>query len=260
VLFPLLAIILSDMAQGGRVKIIIAGILFFSAYFLTRLLPASAKTFQSISKVRRLLAMALVLAVMLAAIEFVRSYRGVQERFYGASKELSSFENTAFITPSIYIYLSSHAGVFNAYWKAGGEQSFPGSNTFAPLFRILSRVDLVEYTPYFTKFYNIPISSNTGTYLRELHADFGVAGILTVPYLLGFLCTLVWFRIKRQATLTSVILLAHLYVIVAFSFFYQVTRLGQWAVSLITALLVCSFIDHRDYFRATIKGSLPPNP
>ncbi len=257
VLLPLVTIILSDMAHGGRAKVILAGILFFSAYSFTRLLPGSAKALQAANRGRRLLATALVLAVMLTAIDFIRSYRGAMERFYGTSKELSKLENNAFLTPSIYLYLSSHVGVFNAYWKAGGEQAFPGSNSFAPVFRVLSRLELIDYVPYFTKFYNIPISTNTGTYLREIHTDFGIAGILIAPYVLGFLCTLVWFRIKRYATFTSVALLAHLYVIVAFSYFYQVTRLGQWAVSLIVALLLCSFIDHRDYLRAAMASIQP---
>jgi len=254
VLFPLLTLILSDMAQGGRAKTILAGILFFSAYSFTRLTPARPKVVNFMSRLRQVLAGALVLAVMLTAIEFIRSYRGAMETFYGTSKELSKLEHNAFITPSIYLYLSSDVGVFSAYWKAGGEQAFPGSNTFAPLFRVLSRFELIDYVPYFTKFYNIPMSTNTGTYLREIHADFGISGILVVPYLLGFLCTMVWFAVKRRARLTTVALLAHLYVVVAFSFFYQVTRLGQWAVSLIAALLVCSLVDHLPGLRRAVAA------
>lgn len=244
-LFPLMVVVLEDIGLVGRAKMLNAGILFSSAYFLAKIGHATKKTRQFIKKGRRLLMLTLLVAVFFAATEFVRTSRGAFESFYGTSRELSNFERNAVITPSLYMYLSVHIGVFNAYWKADKEHSFPGSNTFAPLFRILARFDIADDVPYFQKFYNIPLSANTGTYLRELHADFGIIGILIVPYLLGFFCTFLWLRIKHRARLTSIALLTHLYVIVAFSFLYQVTRLGYWAVSLIAALFVSSLIDYR---------------
>jgi oligosaccharide repeat unit polymerase len=252
-LFPLIVIVLADIAFLGRARMFIAGILFASAYFLAGIKSEPQKQFQSIGKGRRLLMLGLVLTMFLAAAEYVRTFRGAFEGFYGTTKELRQFERSAFLTPSLYLYLSSHPGVFNAYWKAGGEHPFPGSNTFAPVFRILARLGLADNVSYYTKFYNIPISTNTGTYLRELHADFGIAGILAMPYVLGFLCTALWLRIRNQYRLTTIAWLTHLYVIIAFSYFYQATRLGYWAVSLITALAVSSFIDHQCHARVADK-------
>lgn len=245
VLLPLSIIIMDDIAQAGRAKMLIGGILFLSAYLLATPGPARVKSVPIIGKWKRLLTLGLVLALLVAAAEFVRSYRGVGERFYGMSKELSKIERNSFITPSVYLYLSSHPGVFNAYWKADDEHVFPGSNTFAPLFRILARLGLADSAPHFTRFYNIPIQSNTGTYLRELHADFGVGGILVVPYALGFFCTILWFQSRRQTRAASIAWLAHLYVIVAFSYLYQVTRVGEWSVSLMASLFASYFIDRR---------------
>jgi oligosaccharide repeat unit polymerase len=251
-LLPLVAVIVEDIGAAGRAQMLFAGILFFSAYFLARAASDGEKSFHLIGRGKRLLQFVLVLAILLTAAEFVRSYRLTHERFYGMSTELSKLERQTFIiTPSIYLYLSSHPGVFNAYLQSDSEHPFPGSNTFAPLFRILSRFGIGEYVPYFQKFYNIPINTNTGTYLRELHADFGLAGILLAPYALGFLCTLVWFRIKRRPRLFSLAFLSHLYVIVGFSFWYQVTRVGHWFVSLLVALVVCGFIDLRCATAAT---------
>lgn len=244
VLIPLFIIIIDDISHAGRAKMLIGGILFFTSYSLTRFVTAKEAPLP-ISKVRGVLTLGIVVALLFVAAEFVRSYRGAYERFYGASKELSKLERNAFVTPSIYLYLSSQPGVFNAYWKAGGEHYFPGANTFAPLFRILARLNLSDSVPHFQKFYSIPVQTNTGTYLRELHADFGIAGILVVPYVLGFLCTMLWFRVKNQPTLAAIALLTHLYVIVAFSYLYQVTRVGEWFVSLIASLLVSYFINLR---------------
>jgi oligosaccharide repeat unit polymerase len=256
VLFPLAITILSDIALGGRAKMIISGILFLSAYFLTKI--ASAPT-TSLQPVRRLLTLVMLLAVVLTAAEFVRSFRGAQERFYGVSKELRQFENNIFLTPSIYLYLSSHPGVFNAYWKAGGEPPvFPGSYTFAPLYRILARIGLADHVSFFQKFYGIPIYTNTGTYLRELHSDFGLAGIFVAPYALGFLCTWLWLKIQQRRRIMTIALLAHIYVVVAFTYLYQVTRLGQWAVSLIAAVLVGYFIDSYGKSHVAQRQEKPP--
>lgn len=255
-LLPLFIIVLDDIAQAGRAKMLMSAILLSSAYFLAKLAPARGETFSMSKMMKKTLAAALLVGVLLVTADFVRSYRGSEERFYGTSKELRQFEGTAILTPSIYLYLSSHPGVFNAYWQADSEHPFPGSNTFAPIFRILARLNLAESVPHFSKFYNMPIYSNTGTYLRELHADFGIAGILIAPYLIGFLCSLVWFRVKQSAKLTATALLAHLYLIVAFSYLYQITRVGEWTVSLLVSLAGGYFIER--YCRVHIIESARP--
>lgn len=244
VLIPLLIIILDDVSMAGRAKMSLGVALFVSGYFLARLQARTAQTLRTRGRLRWILTFSLIFSLLLVAAEFVRSYRGAYERFYGASQELSKLEQNAFLTPSIYLYLSSHVGVFNAYWKSGGERYFPGSNTFAPVFRILAKLKVGDPVPHFTKFYNTPVSSNTGTYLRELHADFGVAGILIAPFVLGWACTLLWSQIRVRSGLAMIALLAHFYVIVVFTFLYQVTRVGEWFVSLAASLFVCGFINH----------------
>ncbi len=251
-LLPLLIVILEDVAQVGRAKILNAGILFFSGYFLARVAyPKELKT-AGVGKGRRLLNLVIVVALLLSAAEFIRSFRRTYEGLYGVSRQLSKLEGAAFITPSIYMYMSSHPGVFSAYWKAGGEHPFPGSNTFAPVFRILAKFGIGEDVPDYQKFYTIPIATNTATYLRELHADFGYAGILVAPFLLGLLSTYLWLRIKTHNRFVTVAVLAHVYVIVAFTYLYQATRAGYWVMTLLISIGVGSLID-----RLVRKPELP---
>jgi oligosaccharide repeat unit polymerase len=236
-LLPLLVIIVGDIALVGRAKMLNGIVLFLSAYFLGRLAPGSARVPVPVARWKRVVGLVLVLALFLAAAEFVRGFRGTFERFYGASRRLTKLERNFIITPSLYMYISSHPAVLNAYWKAGGEHPYPGSNTFAPVFRMLARFGLADDVPDYQKFYPIPFPSNTATYLRELHADFGLAGVLVGPYLLGLLCTVFWFKAKRQPKLTTLAWLGHLYVVVAFSYLYQATRAGYWVISLGLSLL-----------------------
>lgn len=242
-LLPLIVIIIGDIALVGRAKMLNGIVLFLSAYFLGRLEGGSPKTRLPVARWKRVVGLVLVLAVFLAAAEFVRGFRGTFERFYGASRRLTRLERNFLITPSLYMYVSSHPAVLNAYWKAGGEDPYPGSNTFAPVFRILARLGIAEDVPDYQKFYPIPFPSNTATYLRELHADFGLAGVLFGPYLLGVLCTALWFKVKRDPKVTTLAWLAHLYVVVAFSYLYQATRAGYWVLSLGLSLFVGAIID-----------------
>ena len=254
VLLPMLIVVAEDVAQAGRGKMLVAVILFFSAYFLARLAFEQKKPAFGTggAKLKRILTLGLFIAVFFVAAEFIRAYRGSNENFYGISKRLSKFSDYPFLTPSVYLYLSSHPGVFNAYWKAGGEEApFPGSYTFAPIFRILAKAGLADDVPVFQKFYNIPIYVNTGTYLRELHADFGLAGILIAPFVFGWLCTLLWLRVRRRFGLIAFTWLAHLYLIVILAFLFLGTRLGHWAVSLVVSLAVSGFINFLSYFQTT---------
>ncbi len=249
-LFPLLVIIVSDIALVGRAKMLNGIVLFLSAYFVGRWGSGSMAMRQPVPRWKKVVGLLLVLALFLSAAEFVRGFRGTFERFYGASRRLTELERNILITPSLYMYISSHPAVLNAYWKAGGEHPFPGSNTFAPVFRILARFGLADDVPDYQKFYPIPFPSNTATYLRELHADFGLGGVLLGPYALGLLCTVLWFKVRRQPKITSLALLAHLYVVVAFSYLYQATRAGYWVISLGLSLLVGAVIDRWCWYHA----------
>jgi len=79
--------------------------------------------------------------------------------------------------------------------------------------------------------------SNNGTFLRELHADFGIAGVLLVPFLLGLMNTWLWFKFYEEKRLVVFALLVFLYVIIGFSFLLMVTRFIYWTVGLILTLL-----------------------
>ena len=73
-----------------------------------------------------------------------------------------------------------------------------GENTFAPIYGILARIKVVEPPDWFQRGYNVPMWSNTATYLREIHADFGYIGLALFPYLLGLVTTFFWFKLYQN--------------------------------------------------------------
>lgn len=238
-LLPMLIVLLEGIGAAARAKLLIAMILFLAPYFITKALIKHQK---AVGKLRGFVAMAIVGLVLIVGAELVRTARAGLERFYGVTRTLS---NQKYLPPTVYLYLSAHPGTFSAYLKDDTVHSFPGYNTFAPIFRILARLGIADQQPLYPKFYNTPIPNNTGTYLRETYVDFGIAGILIVPYVLGMISTILWIRTKQTRRLLPTLMLSHFYVVVALTYLVQVTQLGFWLVSLLASWLIGAFIDRK---------------
>src|SRR5690606_14905287 len=110
-----------------------------------------------------------------------------------------------------------------------------GQNTFLPFYRFLSKFDFVEKPSDFQKGYHIPMWTNTGSYLRELHSDFGVAGIFLGSYLLGLLTTFFWFRFFKNQSMIAFVFL--------FLFFKMISRISQLFISLTISIFILYLID-----------------
>jgi oligosaccharide repeat unit polymerase len=240
-IFPLMIITLIGLVKMGRVDILMGTILFISGYFLT-----SKRKEQHLKKstlvMRKFTIIFIVIIIAVAGAEFIRNTRKVHEGFKGTTKTLSS---SNIISPSVYLYLSSHHGTFNQYLKHGGENTPFGANTFLPIYRWLGKLGLEIHIKSFQYFYKTPVRTNTGTYLRELHADFGMIGLLLGPYILGLLASMYWYRIKKYGRFVDISIAAFLYVIIGMSFFVMATRQGQLIVYLVTAIIIGHFIDKR---------------
>ena len=206
------------------------------------------------SRKTALISIILLLALVIAAASIVRTSRGIKENFRGASQELRQLEENMILTPSVYFYLSSDLGVLNQYLFYDNENAKFGENTFRGVYYLLSKLKIVEEPEFFQKGYFIPMWSNTGTYLREIHADFGISGVIIVPFLLGLLCSWLWFKFIQQKSLFSLVILVYLYIVLAFSFLVVVTRLNQWFLSQALILLFIPLLN-RIAKRSSLKST-----
>jgi len=240
---PFLIVMLNEVANMGRAKLVMAAVLFLSGYALTRQCSVPRVKASPRGRIRRLLIVVLALALLIGGAEFVRSTRGATESFRGARHELYELSRDAFLTPSMYLYATSHPVVFSKYLKSGGENPALGGNTLAPLYRILAKLGFDVETTVYQRFYKVPISTNTGTYLRELHADFGVAGVFVFPYVLGLAATIAWLALRRRFRYTTLAVVSYLYALVAMSILYVGTRAGDLLFGAVAAYLVGLFVD-----------------
>jgi hypothetical protein len=240
---PFLIVLANEIAVMGRARLIMAAVLFVSGYFFTPR-RARVRTVHALgSRLARAATVIVALTVLLAGAEFVRSTRGATEQFRGAKPALYRLTQDAFITPSMYLYASAQTVVFSQYLKSGGEATPWGNNTFAPVYRILGKLGFDVGSGTYQKFYRTPHPSNTGTYLRELHADFGPAGVLLGPYLLGITATLAWRRVVRRFRYADLAVLGYVYTLVGMSILYVGTRAGDLLMGVISAWVVGWVVD-----------------
>ena len=254
-LLPILAVMLKELAKFSRAGILFGFFEFLISFFLFRhLLSKQSWKYKSFSKGRIIFAVILIAGLMILSAAAVKALRNPIDTFQGTSKVLNQYEGGAFISPSIYLYASAHIGVFNKYIGKESEMIPFGSNTFFTLYSALAKFDVVKRPNYNQRGYFIPIWSNTATYLRDLHADFGYAGLFLIPFLLGLLSTFTWFKFYETHKVVYHVILTHLYLIIALSFFVMVTRLPSWSICLLFLLGLIPLLEKISSWSAGRKG------
>lgn len=252
-LLPFVIVFVNELAAMGRAKLVMAGALYVCGYAFGRFRAGGGTSLVRVGRMRRFVAVVITLGLLVAGAEFVRSTRGSTEQFVGATTKLYRLGGSAVLTPSIYMYASSQTAVLNQYLKGPGEQTPLGGNTFAPVYRALAKLGFDTRTEVYQKFYVTPVYTNTGTYLRELHADFGISGTLLGPFLLGLVTSLVWFHLRHQFRYTTLVVLGYLFTLVAMSILYMATRAGDLLSGIAGALVVALYVDLR-MRRSTARG------
>jgi oligosaccharide repeat unit polymerase len=202
---------------------------FFFTFFLVRnLLKRDALQRYTFSRSNALVAATFILLFLVIAASVIRISRGAKENYRGTSRFLTEAQGSMIISPSVYLYVSSDVGVLSKYLDLEKEHVRFGENSFRIVYESLSRLRAVEEPTFYQKMYAIPMWTNTGTYIRELHADFGVAGVFLFPYLLGLATTFFWFKFYENHNLIVLTMLVYLFIIVGFTFLMMITRLNIW--------------------------------
>ena len=230
--FPLVCVILKELTYFGRGEMLFSTMEFFFTFFLMRnLLKNDSIQRFKFYKRNAFTAAVFLLVLLVIASSFVRISRGIKENIPGTSNVLKDLQGTMILTPSVYLYISSDVGVLSKYLEIGKETAKFGENSFRIVYELLSKINVIEEPSFFQNGYHIPMWVNTGTYIRELHSDYGVVGVFLVPYLLGLMITFLWFKFYEKNNLAVLTVLVYLFIVVGFSFLMVVTRLNIWFFS-----------------------------
>ena len=228
---PFSAIILKDLANIARALMLFGLIEFTVVFIITVYVLNTEKSPLNRTKKSYWFRFIIIVVVFVICASFVRAIKGSVEHYKAASSSIRSLNLFDVITPSIYLYLSSDVGVLNQYLEHDNERTGFGENTFMPIYNILAKFDVVSEPNTYQKGYYIPMWTNTGTYIRELHADFGVLGVIFGPFLLSFLATLFWFKFFYSKNIIDLITYTFISIIIFFSFLVMITRLGNWVIA-----------------------------
>lgn len=236
--FPIITIILKELTYFGRGEMLFASMEFIFTFLLVRhfLTRVKKNTFK-FSKINAFVATVILLTLIMTVSSFIRISRGSRENYVGTDRQLKQMKDNFLFSPSIYLYISSDAGVFSKYLEMDKEEARIGENSFRLFYDFLSRFGLVEKPSFFQRGYFIPMWTNTGTFIREIHADFGIIGVLAIPYTLGIILTWLWSLFIRTGNTYSLLFMVYLYLIIGFSFLVMVTRLNQWYFSQVLILM-----------------------
>lgn len=242
-LLPIIAIILKEISNASRAGMMMAFFMFIASFFLYRhLYPTKIKG--KSSKVRLIIATLSIMGLVLAGAGIVRSTRGSIENFSASSRQLKKLKGGFLITPSLYLYFSSHIGVLSEYLDRDYDySSMFGETTFQPIYNFVSKTGIVRHPDFYEKGYFIPMWTNTATYLRYIHSDFGPAGLYIFPYLLGLFTSFYWYRLFDKKKATDLIMLSFLYVIIMFSYVTIISRSASWFLSLFVLMITVPLME-----------------
>jgi oligosaccharide repeat unit polymerase len=243
-LLPFISIVIKELTYFGRGEILFALLEFLFSFFLFRhLLNNESPKEYKFSRKNAFIVSTILFAFLVASASLVRISRGSYENYVGSSSELNKLKNNFIISPSVYLYLSSDVGVFSKYLQLEEENTPFGQNTFLLFYNFLAQVEKEPRPSFFQKGYYIPMWTNTGTYLRELHADFGIFGIFLFPFLLGLTITWLWYKFYDKKSLYVLTFLVYFYLIVGHSFLMMITRLNQWYFSLLIIMMYLPILE-----------------
>lgn len=245
VIIPFLGVILKEISQSSRAGILNAFFLFLSAFLIFRYFYQFKKKIKFSN--RKLVTGFIFVAILLyLSTTLIRVTRITNEKFKGATTELNELESNAIISPSLYLYFSGQIGTFNKVISYEERSQLFAEKTLTMLYGTISKFDLVKRPKDHDKGYFIPVWINTGTFLREIFMDYGYYGIIIVPFFLGLLCTIYWFKFFETGSLFSLTILSHLYVIVGFSFVIFVVRLSTWVFPIVILIISTYLLENKN--------------
>jgi oligosaccharide repeat unit polymerase len=234
-LFPLLIATINGVLSVSRWALVLSVMLFLTALYLTpKTKPIRLSTLQ-----KGVLVMVGVSG--LALVSFSRTDLFLS--FTDQSPSLNRISEWIPAAPSMYFYIScGPIGLSEYLREPQREANLPwGRYTFASIYRFLSKLGLATFVPYHQQeFYNTPEPVNTCTYIREVHSDFGMAGVFIFPLVLGAVAG--WLS-SFGGSLTSIMVLTHIYFLVLLSYTSLVTSAGPWFQSLMASLMAAIFLD-----------------
>ncbi len=247
---PLSLVVISSFLYGARLNIVIGSLFYVLPIVLNYSINNGIKKIITPKNLTIVFLFISLGSLMFLLTKNRASYIEVNYYMSPTMVNLVS-KNPAFY--QIYMYISSPVGVLNEFLKDPTYKF--GGHTFLSIYNILNKFGMNIEINQYQIFYNIPIKSNVGTYIRELIEDFGFffAGIAT--FIFSFLLSYTLKKyMKENNNIISLIIVVTLHVALIFSFFDWIFRSSFMWIILLSIIPLKIFIRVRIFHKK--EGSL----
>lgn len=240
VLIGLLLVCANSLTSGGRAGIIFSLLLFFAGY-------KSVKSNDSLallaSKRKKKIAIVVVVSALFLMIGAVS-----QQRAAGIGMDYATdfYKDVFGENVPLYkgiVYIASPVAVLNEYLKVC-EFRF-GKNTFVTLYNVLYKFGMSAKVDAYQSYYNVPMSCNVGTWVREIIEDFSLPGSIFVVVLFGFLSSFFYYRAVNRPFVVNKIIWSVFALVIVLSFFDWKFRTSNLWIAVFCGSFMGCYIDKK---------------
>jgi len=232
---------INDMSTASRGTTVHGFLLLANAYLLSLFTNTRFRLNRLLSW--KWIAVFLAFVMLIVALHGIRF---VRERPLGVSG-FASFLEDAFRVG--YLYLTGPIPALSEILKSEPAGTGFGSYSLGGLYRLLNM--LLGFTgvgPVFPllpsrSYVFIPQPFNTYPYIWYLYADFGFAGILLVPYFIGWISAMVFFHYKARGQLFALVLLSIIFTYLEFTPRDTITNWISFWFELVSALSLSLYLQ-----------------
>ena len=232
VMLPIILAMISILPSGSRGGLILT-VFFFMMPILLMKEEAKAIFAKEKKKIIMIVLAVLMLFITLTISRTVKLDPNIYKYMSDAMLPVAVAVPSVF---KLYQYFASPIGVLNSFLN-DPSYSF-GGNTFGPIYNMLNKFGAnIEYSRY-QAFFDVPIRTNVGTWIRELIQDFDVVGMIIV---MAVFCVCVGFFEKRALLYKQrddILLSSVLDTILIMSFFVWYFREGTMMVIILTCIIM----------------------
>lgn len=173
-----------------------------------------------------------------------RLARFVQNYLYVVSKMHFSVKYAAFTEPYMYIVMNLEnfvRGVDKLHRFTYGYYTTDFLMALTGLKHWMAEYFYLVERPFLISGYN------TFSFFWPYYYDFGIIGVVLIPFVLGFIIGSVYFRLRRNPSLLGVTLYANAFAFLIISFFTNILTSLAAASNIVLLTLIQLFISKRDY-------------
>ena len=228
---PVLLSMISILSSGSRGGLILT--IFFIIMPIILMMKKSKINLKKEKK--KIILVAMVVLVLFIILTVNRSSQLDPENYKYISSTMLPIAYALPALYKLYAYFTGSVGVLNAFLN--DPDFYFGENSFGVFYNFLNKMGMdFQYSRY-QKFYNIPIQTNVGTWLRELIQDFGMVGMFIVVFI--FCCFVGYYEKKalNYQQKEDLLLASVLDTIFVMSFFVWYFREGTMMVVVLICLV-----------------------